>query len=85
MEFGQFYFSSDSFLKNLGNHFENLWNVNDIVYLTLSICIIIVNGTETVSIYNQRILASIAVISIWLKVLDWLRLFDTTAFFIALI
>ena len=86
MEYVQFYRNnSASFLKNFRNHFRNFWNVNDIVYLFLNIIIIFVNVTETVSIYHQRMIASIAVISIWLKVLDWLRLFDTTAFFVALI
>ena len=32
----------------------------------------------------QRIFSAIAAVCLWMKVLDWLRLFDRTAFFIAL-
>ena len=32
----------------------------------------------------QRVFSALAAVCLWMKVLDWLRLFDSTAFFISL-
>ena len=42
-------------------------------------------GYEIPSISTQRVLAAITTLLLWLKVLDWLKLFRPTSFFIQLI
>ena len=68
----------------LTKHFDNFWNYNDLVYLLLNTFLMIANVSGRISIEHQRTVAAIASISIWIKLLDWLRLFDRTAFFVAL-
>lgn len=67
------------------NHFNKYWNVNDAIYLTFNIIILLTNLTYSMTLDHQRVIAAFASIFMWLKVLDWLRLFDDTAFFISLI
>ena len=62
------------------------WNMNDLTYLVLNLIIIFMNLLEhEATIEVQRTIASISVCLLWFKVFDWLRLFDSTAFFIKLI
>ena len=70
-------------------YFTNYWNLIDLVYLTLNLSIIVRNllgaffdiGDNS----SDRVVASVSAIFLWSKVLDWLRLFDGTAFYIFLI
>ena len=66
-------------------HFGTFWNYNDMLYLILNVTILISKHFSLIAIEKQRYMAAIASVSIWLKLLDWLRLFDNTAFFVALI
>ena len=59
--------------------------MNDLVYLILNTFVLTSNLIGLISIESQRTLAAISVCFLWFKVFDWLRLFDTTAFFISLI
>ena len=68
------------------DYFFDYWNMNDLTYLMLNIIIMITNifnHDETLNI--QRTFAAISSCFLWFKVFDWLRLFDSTAFFILLI
>ena len=66
-------------------YFTDYWNINDLVYLILNTLVLICNFLSLIPLYNQRVFAAISVCFLWFKVFDWLRLFDTTAFFISLI
>ena len=58
------------------------------IFQTLSTVWIIVNhllNTEITSMENQRVMAAFSTLFLWIKVLDWLKLFDSTSFFIKLI
>ena len=59
--------------------------MNDLIYLILNSIVLIVNMLDLIDMYDQRTIAAISVCFLWFKVFDWLRLFDTTAFFISLI
>ena len=63
----------------------SIWNLNDLVYLILNFVVIIAHHFSLGNLHNIRIVAAISSCFLWLKILDWLRLFDKTAFFIFLI
>lgn len=65
-------------------HFSNFWNVNDLLYLVLNIFVLSCNMNELIPLNIQRVMSAVAAVCLWMKVLDWLRLFDRTAFFISL-
>ena len=69
---------------NLRDHYRDFWNLNDLAYLTLNIIVVFSNLNNLMDIFYQRVLAAWSAIGLWMKVLDWLRLFDATAFFISL-
>ena len=70
-------------------YFTNYWNLIDLVYLTLNLYVIVSNFLGAFfdfgDITTARVVASVSAIFLWSKVLDWLRLFDGTAFYIFLI
>ena len=60
--------------------------MNDLTYLILNLLVMFMNLVDhNGTLETQRTLASVSVIFLWFKVFDWLRLFDSTAFFIKLI
>ena len=65
-------------------HFSNFWNVNDLLYLVLNIFVLSCNMNDLIPLNTQRVMSAVAAVCLWMKVLDWLRLFDRTAFFISL-
>ena len=69
---------------NLRDHYRDFWNLNDLAYLTLNIIVVFSNLHNLMDVSYQRVLAAWSAIGLWMKVLDWLRLFDATAFFISL-
>ena len=70
-------------------HFYSLWNWVDLVGLGGNLFIIIVgvfnDGETIISIESIRVLASIVSLCIFVKLFDWLRLFESTAFYILLV
>ena len=70
--------------SSIRDHFSDFWNLNDLAYLTLNTIVVFSNFNGFMDIFYQRVLAAWSAIGLWMKVLDWLRLFDTTAFFISL-
>ena len=68
------------------DYFSDYWNMNDLTYLLLNMTVLISNCTGIgVELETQRVLGTISIVFLWFKVFDWLRLFDSTAFFVLLI
>ena len=64
----------------------NWWNFFDIISLTCSSILTLAILTKAVETTEHlRLLAAIAIFFEILKLFDWLRLFDNTAFYVALI
>ena len=59
----------------------------DICQFTVNILLVLLTlfGIDWPSRPARRVIASISVLLIWMKMFDWLRLFDTTTFYIKLI
>ena len=68
-------------------YFTDVRNLMEIFQYCNTFWIISVHlaGYEIPSISTQRVLAAITTLLLWLKVLDWLKLFRPTSFFIQLI
>ena len=62
-------------------------NYIDLYNYAISVFLIVVQLTELhwPALYIQRLLAAFAVLLTWIKVLDWLRLFEKTSLYIKLI
>ena len=77
--------------KNVFEHAKGyltqFWNFNDLFHLTLTAIFVIVaiKDDNTIAVYNMVILAAVNSLSMSLKTFDWLRLVETTAFYINLI
>ena len=70
----------------LRSKYLNTWNFADMISLFLSIIMIIAIFTEAVETTEQlRLLAAIAISLEILKIFDWFRLFDNTAFYVSLL
>ena len=63
----------------------SVWNINDLMYLCLNVIILVTNYFELISLEQQRMIAAVSACTLCFKVLDWLRLFDSTSFFVSLI
>lgn len=72
--------SEGNFVKYLTNY----WNLNDLVYLFLNPLLLISNLFELMPLESLRLIAAISSIFLFVKVIDWLRLFDATAFYVSL-
>ena len=61
--------------------------MNDLIYLVLNTVVILSNACPYIhmSMEWQRTLSTFAIVFLWFKVFDWLRLFDNTAFFVLLV
>ena len=68
-------------------YFLSFWNWLDItgLLLTLLITLIMLLELDWIPIESLRVMASFAICLLTLKIYDWLRLFETTSFFILLI
>lgn len=69
------------------NYFTSVWNWVDIVSLSMTYIITIMNlaESEIVSLQTYRLLAAIASCLLLVKVYDMLRLFETMSFYIELV
>ena len=59
-------------------HFRSVWNVNDAIWLTLCPVIVVMSipSQTWIGIDNLASMAAFATFSMFVKVLDWMRLFD---------
>ena len=64
--------------KGLKDHFTSFWNQNDAIWLTLCPVIVVASiPSETwIGMNNLASMAAFATFSMFVKVLDWMRLFD---------
>ena len=69
------------------NHYRSVWNVNDAIWLTLCPVIVLTSipSQTWIDIDSLASMAAFATFSMFVKVLDWMRLFDQTSFYIRLI
>lgn len=69
------------------DYFTTPINLVDLYQFSSAIFIIATNmlGTNWVSPENQRVMAAFTTLALWIKVLDWCKLFQPTSFFIRLI
>ena len=69
------------------DYFKRFWNWNDIVSLGITLIVLVSSVTyePLLPIENLRLIAAIASCALLIKVFDWLRLFEKTAFYILLV
>ena len=69
------------------SYFKEPINCFDLFQLTSTACIVLVNMVDSDSSYKQeqRFVATFSVFFLWLKFFDWLRLFETTSFYVKLV
>mmetsp|Transcript_47602 Transcript_47602/g.62926 ORF Transcript_47602/g.62926 Transcript_47602/m.62926 type:complete len:158 (+) Transcript_47602:1509-1982(+) len=84
-EFIQFKTSAQR--KGFGEYFKNIWNWFDMVGLSMTLLILLLTlfRLQWISIVSMRIMAALASCLNFIKVFDWLRLFEKTAFYVRLI
>ena len=71
--------------RKYSEYFSSLWNWNDLTYLVLNIMLLSTHlFCPNFPLQKQRYIAAASACFIWFKLLDWLRLFDDTAFYISL-
>ena len=60
------------------SHFSSIWNVNDAIWLTLCPVIVLMSiPTRTwIDIESLASLSAFATFTMFVKVLDWMRLFN---------
>ena len=69
-------------------YFRDLYNINDLFMQIGTLTVVVINLSESalLSKINQRNLSGFILLSMGLKaVIDWLRLFDVTSFYVTLI
>lgn len=69
------------------SHFSDFWSIIDFIHLTMNPFIVLISlpREPPVDMSILRIMAAFASCATMIKVYDWMRLFDSTAFFILLI
>mmetsp|Transcript_47285 Transcript_47285/g.62582 ORF Transcript_47285/g.62582 Transcript_47285/m.62582 type:complete len:196 (+) Transcript_47285:608-1195(+) len=69
------------------DYFKSFWNWFDIIGLVLNLLITVHSLAESgwLTLWELRMLSAIASCNIFIKVFDWLRLFEKTAFYVQLI
>jgi len=81
-------FTSNKKAKKAWAYF-NIWNVNDIIMLTLTDLLVVesfINDEKyMIHLWWKVMLSALATFCMTLKLFDWFRLFQETAFFIELI
>lgn len=84
-----FYSEVEQFMSSasLKDHFRSVWNMNDVLWLTLCPFIIVTSlpSEALISLPTLVILSAMATFSLLVKVMDWMRLFKSTSFYILLI
>ena len=65
----------------------NFWNLNDLVAFSLTLIIEVHTTFELtlIEVKTLRVMAAFACFGLLLNVYDWLRLFESTAFFVTLV
>ena len=66
----------------------NQWNINDYVHLSLVFTLAlssIMSDPPLISLKNQTLMSSVAACSLVIKLYDWMRLVEATAFYVSLI
>ena len=63
---------------SLMNHFKSIWNVNDAIWLTLCPVIVLMSipSRTWIDIDKLASMSAFATFSMFVKVFDWMRLFD---------
>jgi len=76
-----------AYSESFWDYFKSLVNIVDMFQFITAFLLIILHITqiEFPSIETQRVIASITTLCLWIKVLDWCKLFQPTSFFIRLI
>ena len=71
----------------LKEYFKTTWNKLDLIQLVMTAYITISNLPEEGSPHKSldRILAVFALFLLWVKLFEWLRLFESTAFYVSLL
>ena len=73
-------------MREDGWKYWSFWNLIDLTYTGLNFLLIYLYFLDdSTSLDTQRTLAAISFCAIWFRVIEWLRLFESTAFFIRLI
>ena len=69
------------------SYLKNIWNLFDLTGLSLTGCIVAqtIFGLSYISMDKLRIMGAFACFSLLIKVYDWLRLFQPTAYLILLV
>ena len=72
---------------SIKEYFTNFMNCLDLTAYVISIVLIFLSilNLDIPTIQSRCILASMIALMMWVKMLEWLRVFDSTAFFIKLI
>ena len=73
--------------SRLMEHFDNFWNYNDAVWLTLCPTVILLSMPTELPINSGALttISAFATFSMLIKVMDWMRIFNYTSFYIYLI
>ena len=73
--------------EGLGEYFKSIWNWFDIAGLSFTIFIWFMTlfRIDAVEIQKLRIIAALTSCFNFIKIFDWLRLFDGTAFYVQLL
>ena len=73
--------------NSLLEHFDNFWNYNDAVWLTLCPFVVIFSMPKELMISSGLLctMSAFATFSMLIKVMDWMRIFSFTSFYIFLI
>jgi len=85
IEYYQLFNSDDP--KKVRRYFSDVMNILDLFQYSMTSLIVLMTmlGLPLYGIGATRVTCSILVFLIWLKIFDWLRLFDSTSFYIKLI
>lgn len=63
----------------------SFWNLNDLAYLLSNILLLVASGTNwPLGLESMKLCGSFTAFFLLLKLIDWLRLFNETAFFVGL-
>ena len=86
-------------MKHKLEYLGEIWNWNDIAYLTLGTVLLVANiatriqtrgylknfdADDFMTKNEQRTVAAVCVIPLFFKIIDWMRLFESTTFFVGL-
>ena len=71
----------------LRDHFDSIWNYNDAVWLTICPIILVSTLPNDYLISNDVliIMSTFVTFSLFVKLMDWMRIFSNTSFYVYLI